>query len=104
MTTSERSTRGRRGPAFASGVVRMAGGDECGNDAECDAGDERGQQRESNDRSHRYLVQPWYRDPIAHEREQATMTKLRDDQARNASAGGEHQALREHLTQIRTSD
>jgi len=54
--------------------------------------------------SHRYLVQPWYRDPIAHEREQATMTKLRDDQARNASAGGEHQALREHLTQIRTSD
>ena len=85
--------------AFAYGVARVVGGDECGNDAERDAGDERGDQGEADDRKiHRHLVQPWYRDPIAHEREQATMAKCRDAQARNAAAGGEHQALRQHLT------
>src|SRR5258706_4254268 len=85
--------------AFADGVARVVGGDECGHDAERDAGDERGAQGEGDDRKiHRQLVQPRYRDPIAHEREQATMAKYRDTQARNAAAGGEHQALRQHLT------
>ena len=84
--------------AVAYRISRVVGGDECGNDTERDAGDERGDQGEGDDRKiHRHLVQPWYRDPIAHEREQATMAQCRDAQARKAAAGGEHQALRQHL-------
>src|SRR5882724_278117 len=85
--------------AFAYGVARVVGGEECGNDAERDAGDERGDQGEGDDRKiHRHLVQPWYQDPIAHERNQATMAECLDSQACNAAAGGEYQALRQHLT------
>ena len=85
-------------PAFAYRVARVVGGHECGSDAERDAGDERGNQGKGDHRKiHRHLVQPWYRDPIAHEREQATMTECRNAQARNAAHGGEHQALGQHL-------
>jgi len=49
--------------AFAYGVAGVVGGDECGNDAERDAGDERGDQGEGDDRQiHRHLVQAWDRD------------------------------------------